>query len=411
MSIRRGQIVCQRCLASNPLERELCERCGTRLMLLVETASHRFEDEAATGGGYEEHLLERVTGLEHHLTRFAEKLEKTLDLLLRQARSAYMDHALLEALISMLAETGAIKRPQLIAAWREMCEGDHAPAQASRSGEELCQRILAHDCESAAREPFTQLVKDGCLQLGAGDEADGIRKLEKAAALAPGNAPLHAFIGEHFFRAEMMTPACDYLSLALQADPANGRVRLLLGLACGDEGDAGRAKELLTETLARGGTSFAAHYALGRLLAAESDWKSALRQFKRALGARECPEAHYVLGLVYCRLEKYATALRHLTKAVKAAPDYGEAFYLLGIVRLRLGQKELACAAFDAAQALDRKEPRYRAARRAAARRDVIPPPPTFILKGRGKRGLVTGGDHRLAAALRDDVLGGALSR
>ena len=87
MPARRGQIYCQRCLAPNPVERDLCGQCGTRLMLVVEPAAHRYEDDAV-GGGYEEHLLERVTVLEHHLTRFAEKLEKTLDLLLRQARSS-----------------------------------------------------------------------------------------------------------------------------------------------------------------------------------------------------------------------------------------------------------------------------------------------------------------------------------
>ena len=34
-------IYCQRCLTVNPLGRELCVRCNTRLMLVVETAAVR----------------------------------------------------------------------------------------------------------------------------------------------------------------------------------------------------------------------------------------------------------------------------------------------------------------------------------------------------------------------------------
>ncbi len=412
MSVKRGQIYCQRCLAANPVEKENCERCGTRLMLVVEPASQRFEDESVAEYDYEQHLLERITVLESHLTRFAEKLEKTLDLLLRQAHSSYLDHTLLESLIAMLAEAGAVKRSELIAVWRKASEREQSgsPPSAVLAGG-LCEKVLAHKCDITDRSLFVELVQDGFKQVGEGDETEGVRKLENAAALAPTNAPLHAHIGQHFFREDKMALARDYLTRALHADPEDGRVRLLLGLACGDEGDTPRAKELLTESVERGTPSFAAHYALGRLLAAESDWASALEHFKLALHARECPEAHYVLGLVYFQLERYRTALRHLTKAVKTAPDYDEAFYLLGLVRLRLGQKEQACEAFNAAQALDRKEPRYRAAKLAVAQRDAILPPPTFISKGRGKHGLVTGGDHRLAAAVRDDALGGSLAR
>lgn len=413
MPVKRGQIYCQRCLTANPVERDLCGQCGTRLMLVVEPAAHRFEEDTV---GYEEHLLERVTVLEHHLTRFAEKLEKTLDLLLRQARSTYMDHALIESLIALLAEAGMINRQTLITVWREMCDRENTPALAAARASAARDRVLAHGAGGQGiPAKFERLVNEGFKRVGEGDRAGGVRELEKAAAMVPTNTPLHAFIGEYFFGEGKSALARDYLSRALgEQEIGDWRVRLLLGVACGDEGDAPRAKELLTEAIERGGPTFAAHYALGRLLAAESDWKHALTEFRRALAARECPEAHYVLGLAYYKLERLPAALRHLTKAVKTAPDYDEAFYLLGLVRLRLGQKELACEAFDAARALDQQEPRYRAARRAAARRNAtaLPPAPALVMtKGRARRGLVTGGDLRLAAALRDDALGGSLSR
>ncbi|HEX8922986.1 MAG TPA: hypothetical protein VF766_16040, partial [Pyrinomonadaceae bacterium] len=83
---------CQKCLAGNPLGQELCLRCGTRLMLIVEPPAARYED-SGLAATHEEHLLERISALENRLMRLTEKLEQTLDLMLRQARSSYQDHA------------------------------------------------------------------------------------------------------------------------------------------------------------------------------------------------------------------------------------------------------------------------------------------------------------------------------
>src|SRR5256885_46621 len=103
---------CQKCLAANPFGQELCVLCGTRLMLVVEHAASRYED-----GGLrstpEEHLLERVSALENTLGRITDKLGQMLELLLRQARNSYMDHLLLETLIGVLNEAGAIDESKL----------------------------------------------------------------------------------------------------------------------------------------------------------------------------------------------------------------------------------------------------------------------------------------------------------
>ncbi len=406
MTKRAAQIFCQRCLAANSLEQELCVRCGTRLMLVIEPSALRFEEETSSSGNFAEHLLERISTLENRLAQMAERLEHGMDLLLRHARSAYFDHVLLETLIGALNETGAISQQKLEDDWRDRCDRDATAIAEMSRREELCASVTT-GYRGNDRMTFVEVVKEGFAQLDKGHTLKGVRMLERAAALAPGNAPLNSFLGEHFYRAGKMALARDYLARALDAEPEDCRVSLLLGLACGDEGDAPRAKELLLETLRRGGNSYAAHYALGRLFAAEADWEAALDEFKRALAARNCPEAHYIVGLVYYQLERNRMALRHLTKAVEMAPDYGEAFYLLGLVHLRLGERERAGEAFDAARAVDAKEPRYRSARRLMTRSgDAPPPPPLFGAAQRGRKRLVTGGDDRLAAALQEDALG-----
>jgi tetratricopeptide (TPR) repeat protein len=410
MANGRGKIFCQRCRAANDLHEELCAHCGTRLMLVVEPSGLRFEEGAISGGALDEHLLERITSIENNVNRLIDKVGQLAEVFLKHSRSANIDHALLDTLVDVLHEAGLLKRQTVEAAWRARAHRETAAVEATARRNELCDRVISQ-YRGANRALFARLVREGFRETAQDKAAVGIRGLERAAALSVDNAPLNAFLGEHFFRRGRTALARDYLSRAFASDPENGRVRLLLGLACGDEGDPVRARELLSEAVRRGGPSFAAHCALGRLSAAESDWKSALSEFKLALAARPCPEAHYLLGLVNYQLGRDRIARRHLSKAVGLDASYGAAFYLLGLVYLRLGERQRAGQAFDSARAADADEPRYRAARRNLARDREVTPPSLFLTAGRGKRRLMTGGDLRLAAALQEDALGSPTPR
>jgi tetratricopeptide (TPR) repeat protein len=406
MSNVRGKIFCQRCKSVNELGEDLCGMCGTRLMLMVEPSGARFEGRSVAGG-MEEHLLERVTAIENNISRVIDKLEKMAELMLKQSRSAYFDHALLDTLVTVLGESGVVSRERLEAIWRERRRGaaDDAGGAAKSPRDELCESVLAQ-YSGGDRETFALLVRDGFAV--AESVRAGVRLLERAAALAPDNAPLNTFLGEHFFRKGRTTLARDYLARALDADPESARLHLLLGLACGDEGEAERARSLLVEAVKRGGTSFAAHCALGRLAAAESDWKAAHAEFKLALAARVCPEAQYLLGLACFNLGRDRTAVRHLSKAVGLDGAYGSAFYLLGLVRLRLGEDDEAARAFDSARSLDARELRCPDEHKNLSGADDATAPSPSEWKARASRRLVTGGDERLAAALREDALGNA---
>jgi tetratricopeptide (TPR) repeat protein len=405
MANRLSKIFCQRCMAANELGQELCARCGTRLMLVVEPSASRFEG-GDVSGGMEEHVLERITFIENSLSRLVDKLGQMADLLLRHSRTSHLDHALLDTLVDVLNEAGVVRRRTVEAAWRERYRRETA-AESDPRREEVCEKIVSL-YEGEGRELFARLVREGFAALDKGKAAEGLRALERAAALAPVFAPLNVHLGVHYFGKGKTALARDYLSRAFVADPENERVRLLLGLACGDEGEPERARALLSETIRRGGHSFAAHCALGRLAAAESDWKTALAEFKRALAARPCPEAHYLLGLVNYQLGRDRAGLRHLRKAVRADAGYGAALYLLGFVYERMGERARARESFDAARAAGAGGRRGAAARRG---RGAGEPPSLFAAKGRGKRRLVTGGDERLAAALQEDALGGVAPR
>ena len=272
------------------------------------------------------------------------------------------------------------------------------------TGVQTCALPIS-EYKGGERELFTKLVRDGFARFADNKTVSGARELERAAALAKENAPLNIFLGEHFFGEARMSLARDYLSRALEVQTENTRLRLLLGIAAGDEGDAGRARELLYDAVNRGGPSFAAHCALGRLAAAEGNWAAAVEEFKRALAARPCPEAHYLLGFANYRLNRDRTAQRYLKKAVKLDANYVEAFHLLSFVQRRLGEDEQAEQSLKTARALNEGEP---CDVEEGEHEDVAEAVEPSLFGPKGRRGpkLMTGGDARLATALRDDALG-----
>jgi tetratricopeptide (TPR) repeat protein len=374
-------------------------------MLVVEPPTARF-DVGGFDASQEEHLLERISAIENRIRRLTDKLEQGLNLVLKHARNTYFDHALIQTLISVLNEAGTIDAKVVDALWRERCERDASAHERNDQFERLREEVTrAYKGSEAA--VFGRYVDVGINFLGQEDGARGMRSLERAAAMSTDNAPLLSFIGQHYFKTGKMTLARDYLERAFIVEPETEGIRLLLGLACGDEGETERARELLSEAARRGRSSFAAHYGLGRLLAAEQKWSGALSEFKRALSVRPSPESHYVVGCAYYQMGRDRLAARHLRKAVELDESYAAAFYMLGLVALRAGESARAEEAFAAARSADASEPRYRVAsvRRLTRSGEIPASPPLFYAARQIRKRVLTGGDRRLAEVLREDAL------
>jgi tetratricopeptide (TPR) repeat protein len=392
---------CQKCLAANPLGQEFCARCGTRLMIIVEPPAARYES-AESSVSNEDHLLERISSLENRLSRLTEKFERGLDLLLNQAQNAHFDRALVKALVRLLTDEGVIQSDRLERLWIDRCQKDAEEQQESERREELRLKILAN-YNGQERAAFEQCINEGFLFIDDEQLSRGIRSLRRAAEMAPGNGPLLYFVGEHFFRTGKTHRAQNYLARAYEAAPGDKRISLLLGLTCADEGEAERAKDLLNSATRLGGSSFAAHYGLGRLFVAEEKWPKALQEFKLALASKASPEAHYALGCLYYQLCRDTLAARHLRKALALDEQYGEALYVLGLISERAGQKKLAEEYFEKAGSgmlvttTSAKGKRHNSAATVVA--------PLFRPSAAKSRKLITGGDRRLAEALRQDAL------
>jgi hypothetical protein len=99
-------------------------------MIIVEPAAARFES-AESAASNEEHLLERISALENRLARLTEKLERGLDLLLRQAQNSHFDRALVKALVGLLTDDGVIQGDRLERMWVDRCQKDAEQQQDS----------------------------------------------------------------------------------------------------------------------------------------------------------------------------------------------------------------------------------------------------------------------------------------
>jgi tetratricopeptide (TPR) repeat protein len=387
---------CQKCLAANSLGQDFCFRCGTRLMIVVEPASMRY-DTLEGSGAAEEHMLERVSELENRLGRLTDRMERALDLLLRQAQNSYLDRALLKSLIGLLDDDGIVENQKLERIWQQRCEQD-AAAQEQTTRRIQVRGKIASSYNGVDRRAFEALVTEG-FQLIETQDAAGIQSLRRATDKDPENGPLLSFLGEHFFRAGKMKLARQFLTRAVDVAPEDNHILLLLGLACGDEGATEQAKELLEAITRRAGPSLAAHYGLGRLFMAEQKWQKAVREFKRALASKPSPEAHYALGCLYYQLGRDGLATRYLLRAVEMDAAYGEAFLLLGLVYSRVGNLESARFAFEKAEVAQSLAPNPNKKTHSKGE------PTLFGLGTSNRKRLLTGGDVRLARALREDAL------
>jgi hypothetical protein len=221
----------------------------------------------------------RISAAETRVARLADRLERSLDLLLRYAQNAYFDRSLVRALVNLLAEDGVVQTERLERLWSERCQHDAVEQEQNVHRDELRSQILSPSNEPN-KKAFEELVNEGFLLIEDKQVAQGIAKLQRAAEIGGENAALNLFIGEHFFRRGSRSWRA---AISRKRTP---RCRTICAFRCcwvdvRDDGEVELAKDLLSNANAQGGSSFAGHYGLGWLFVAEKNWRRALGEFKR----------------------------------------------------------------------------------------------------------------------------------
>ena len=114
---------CQNCLSWNPGERETCAKCGTRLLILPGDQTWEDEgEETDSGEDLEEHLLERITGLEETVRRVETYLETVSDQLGKLERSEVMLRNGLMALVQEMEQNRQLDAHAFSERWEHLVE-------------------------------------------------------------------------------------------------------------------------------------------------------------------------------------------------------------------------------------------------------------------------------------------------
>ncbi|WP_005036473.1 tetratricopeptide repeat protein [Holophaga foetida] len=113
---------CQNCFTWNPGDRETCRKCGTRLLIVAGDQGWDDEVDNEQDDDLDEHLLERITGLEENLRRIETYLEAISDQLGKLERSEVMLRNGLMSLVQEMEQKGQLDGHAFSSRWEELVE-------------------------------------------------------------------------------------------------------------------------------------------------------------------------------------------------------------------------------------------------------------------------------------------------
>jgi tetratricopeptide (TPR) repeat protein len=184
--------------------------------------------------------------------------------------------------------------------------------------------------------------------------------LKSAFAHDPANLELGLLLAEVHFQAREYGHAMKCLNQVLAARPDHFEATLLAGLIQQRKGQLRDAQTRLERAVGLKKDSSAAHASLGSLLAGAGNKKQALKHLSMALKLKPSATIHFLLSAVYYGIGQHKRAIQHLNAAVEMDPQFGEAFYQLGLLCLEMNWLRKAQKCFKTAQSLNPREKRYR---------------------------------------------------
>ena len=309
---------CQNCLAWNPGDRETCVKCGTRLLILAGDQTWEDEpDEPEGGEDLEEHLLERITGLEETLRRVETYLETVSDQLGKLERSEVMLRNGLMALVQEMEQKRQLDAHAFSQRWEQLVEENLHLI----SARELFTRYRARILPIARPKSMSQLKRallETTALLESADLPGAAQRLGQALPLDPKNY-------------ELIFTAASLHEASQNFEEAEGLARKAVGLSP---------------------RHFEGWMLLARLLQELPDQvDQAIEALHQASDLRpDDPEPRMMLAELLLEEEDLQGALEAAQEAVARRKD-GETLLLLGQVYLARGESALAVPALKEASA------------------------------------------------------------
>ena len=199
----------------------------------------------------------------------------------------------------------------------------------------------------------------GVLLLQAGQAAEAVELLEKAAAGKPADAAFLHNLGQGYLAAGKINQAIGAFSRAADAEPGNAPARLALAQACltrSAPGDAQSAAAALRQALAGGADGVAIHQQLGMALLRAQRPGDAVEALKKALAKNEGQATtYYYLGLAHRSAGNPRETRKSLIKALEIEPAMAQAWCALAMLDEEAENWPAAAGSFRRAIAANRK--------------------------------------------------------
>lgn len=306
---------CQNCFTWNPGERETCRKCGTRLLILSGDQAWDESEESEAQEDLDEHLLERITGLEESLRRIETYLEAVSDQLGRLERSEVMLRNGLMSLVQELESKGQLDGHAFSERWEALVD-------------ENLQLI-------GARELFTR-YRARILPIAKPRSMSQLRRalLETSALLEEAQVP----------------EAAQRLAEALPLDPKNYELIFTVAALKNAAGQPEEAEALARKVTQLSPRHYEAWMLLAKLLREDANAPQAAIQALRQAAQLRPDEAEPRLQLCELLLDEEDPqgALEAIQEALALQRD-GESLTLAGETFLALGEASKAIAALKEA--------------------------------------------------------------
>ncbi len=308
---------CQNCLTWNPGDRETCLKCGTRLLIV--SGDQSWEEASASTDDQEEdldeHLLERITGLEETLRRVETYLETVSDQMGKLERAEVMLRNGLMALVQEMDQRGQLNAETFSERWEHLVEDNLHLIEAR----ELFTRYRARILPIAKSRSLSQLRR---------------ALLETSALLDSSQLPL----------------AAQRLQQALQLDPKNYELIFTVASLMEMAKDPDEAEALARKVVTLSPRHFEGWMLLAKLLGELPERADeAIEALRKAadLHPEEVEPRERLAGLLLDE-EDLQGALECAQEAVNLQKD-GHTLALLGEVHLARGESAIAIPIFKEA--------------------------------------------------------------
>jgi tetratricopeptide (TPR) repeat protein len=347
-------VFCQTCGAFNSNdEAEFCSRCKGKL--LVVSGPQAADDESTIGPddiALDEHLLERISGLEEIVRREGDMIRTLFETMQRLEKNLSVVQSGVVSLQETLEQHGVLAPGEAADRWQARSEKRLHAVEAKDRFLERRDRLLA-GFEGPDRDSFFQKLREVEIALLSLDSERALRLLEECFRLDRGNADLGFFLAETYFSEGDLEKSSHYLRKVLGANPNHYESLLYSGIVSSESGEAKSSEAQLRRAIELRPEAFLPHFALGGLLARQARFAEAEKELTTARDIAPLPATRILLGQVERELGETGRAIEEFEAALKQDPQSEEAHFQLGLAYLERNRPRRALAAFQESLAIN----------------------------------------------------------